>query len=217
MAHASHAKTNILTTTPASHAKTNILTTTPTSHAETNILTTTHASHAETNILTTTQASHAESIILTTTHASHAETNILIGPCGSDFFDVGRDRVREWWKMSGSGSGSGRVWEWKNVSGSSRDRKNSRDIICCYCLVIIMACSAWLKMSSLWLCSNSIRTADQGGIHQKLLNIAVWQLLNQLGSEILPRFPFALCRRVAGFDCLEILYSPISAWQLPER
>jgi hypothetical protein len=45
---------------------------------------------------------------------------------------------------------------------------------------------------------------------------ATWQLLNQLGSEILLRFPFVLGRRKAGFHCPDIWHSPISVWQLPE-
>jgi hypothetical protein len=35
----------------------------------------------------------------------------------------------------------------------------------------------------------------------KFRNVTAWQLLNQLGSEILLRFPFLLGRREAGFDC----------------
>jgi hypothetical protein len=50
----------------------------------------------------------------------------------------------------------------------------------------------------------------------KLPNVAAWQLLNQLGSKILLRFPFVLGRCEAGFDSLDIWHSPISVWQLPE-
>jgi hypothetical protein len=50
----------------------------------------------------------------------------------------------------------------------------------------------------------------------KLLNVAAWQLLNQLGSKILLQFPFVMGRRKAGFDCPDIQHSPISVWQLPE-
>jgi hypothetical protein len=50
----------------------------------------------------------------------------------------------------------------------------------------------------------------------KWLNVAAWQLLNQLGSKILLRFPFVMGRREAGFDCPDIWQSPISVWQLPE-
>jgi hypothetical protein len=49
-----------------------------------------------------------------------------------------------------------------------------------------------------------------------LLNSTAWQLLNQLGSKILLPFPFVMGRRKAGFDCPDILHSPISVWQLPE-
>jgi hypothetical protein len=55
-----------------------------------------------------------------------------------------------------------------------------------------------------------------GGDSQKLLNVAAWQLLNQLGSEILLRFLFVLGRCEAGFDCPNIWHLPISVWQLPE-
>jgi hypothetical protein len=48
------------------------------------------------------------------------------------------------------------------------------------------------------------------------IQIAAWQLLNQLGSEILLRFPFVLGRREAEFDCPDIWHSPILMWQLPE-
>jgi hypothetical protein len=51
----------------------------------------------------------------------------------------------------------------------------------------------------------------------KLLNVAAWQLLNQLGSEILLRFSFVLGRRKAGFDCPDIWHSPIPVWQLPSK
>jgi hypothetical protein len=50
----------------------------------------------------------------------------------------------------------------------------------------------------------------------KLINVAVWQLLNQLGSKILHRFLFVMGRRKAGFDCPDIWHSPIPVWQLPE-
>jgi hypothetical protein len=47
------------------------------------------------------------------------------------------------------------------------------------------------------------------GDSPKLLNVAAWQLLNQLGSKILLRFLFVLGRRQAGFDCPYIWHSPI--------
>jgi hypothetical protein len=50
----------------------------------------------------------------------------------------------------------------------------------------------------------------------KLLDLAAWQLLNQLSSEILFQFPFVLGRHEAGFDCPDIWHSPIPVWQLPE-
>jgi hypothetical protein len=50
----------------------------------------------------------------------------------------------------------------------------------------------------------------------KLLNVAAWQLLNQLGSKILLRFPFVMSRRKAGFDCPDICNSAILVWQLPK-
>jgi hypothetical protein len=50
----------------------------------------------------------------------------------------------------------------------------------------------------------------------KLLNVAAWQLLNQLGSEILLRFPFVLGRRKTGFYYPNIWHSPIPVWQLQE-
>jgi hypothetical protein len=56
---------------------------------------------------------------------------------------------------------------------------------------------------------------NYGDFHPKLLNVAVWQLLNQLGSKILLRFPFVIGRREAGFDCTDIWHSPIPVWQLP--
>jgi hypothetical protein len=56
----------------------------------------------------------------------------------------------------------------------------------------------------------------QGRDSLKLLNVAAWQLLNQLGSEILLRFPLVLGRHGSGFDCPDIWHSPISVWQLPE-
>jgi hypothetical protein len=46
--------------------------------------------------------------------------------------------------------------------------------------------------------------------------VAAWQLLNQLGSQILLRFPFVLGWCKAGFDCPNILHSSISVWQLAE-
>jgi hypothetical protein len=55
-----------------------------------------------------------------------------------------------------------------------------------------------------------------GGDSPNLLNIAAWQLLNQLGSEILLSFSFVMSRCKAGFDCPNIWHSPIPAWQLPE-
>jgi hypothetical protein len=51
----------------------------------------------------------------------------------------------------------------------------------------------------------------------KLLNIAAWQLLNQLVSKILLRFTFVLSRRGAGFDRPDIWHSSIPVWQLPEN
>jgi hypothetical protein len=56
-----------------------------------------------------------------------------------------------------------------------------------------------------------------GNIHPKLLNVAAWQLPNQLGSKILLRHPFVLGRREAGVHCHNILHSPISVGQLPEK
>jgi hypothetical protein len=50
----------------------------------------------------------------------------------------------------------------------------------------------------------------------KLLNVVAWQLLKQLGSKVLLRFPFVLGRHKAGFDCPNIWHSPIFVWQLPE-
>jgi hypothetical protein len=55
------------------------------------------------------------------------------------------------------------------------------------------------------------------GDSPKLLNVAAWQLLNQLGSKILFGFIFVLGRRKAVFDCPNIWHSPILLWQLPER
>jgi hypothetical protein len=49
-----------------------------------------------------------------------------------------------------------------------------------------------------------------------LLNVAAWQLLNQLGSEILLQIPFVLGRCETGFDNPDIWHSPIPVWQLPE-
>jgi hypothetical protein len=49
-----------------------------------------------------------------------------------------------------------------------------------------------------------------------LLIVAAWQLLNQLGSDILLRFLFVLGRREAGIDCPDIWHSLISVWQLRE-
>jgi hypothetical protein len=54
------------------------------------------------------------------------------------------------------------------------------------------------------------------GDSPKLLNFAAWQLLNQLGSEILLLFPFELGRREAGFDLPDIWHLPIPVWQLRE-
>jgi hypothetical protein len=42
----------------------------------------------------------------------------------------------------------------------------------------------------------------------KLLNVAAWQLLKQLGSKILFRFPLVLGRREAGFCCPDIWHLP---------
>jgi hypothetical protein len=50
----------------------------------------------------------------------------------------------------------------------------------------------------------------------KLLNVAAWQLLNQLGSKILLGLPFVLGRHEEGFHCPDIWPSSISVWQLPE-
>jgi acyl-CoA synthetase (AMP-forming)/AMP-acid ligase II len=50
----------------------------------------------------------------------------------------------------------------------------------------------------------------------KLLIVAAWQLLSQLGSKILLQFLFVLGWRKEGFDCPDIWHSPISVWQLPE-
>ena len=78
--------------------------------------------------LTVTHSSHAETDLFDPIHYSHAETDIVdndtlkLGPCGSDFFDVGRDRVWECQKMSGSGSGLGSGSGVQKVSGSSRDQ-----------------------------------------------------------------------------------------------
>jgi hypothetical protein len=58
--------------------------------------------------------------------------------------------------------------------------------------------------------------AALGGFTKIAERVVAWQLLNQLGSEILLRFPFVLGRREAGFDCPDIWHSPIPAWQLPE-
>jgi hypothetical protein len=55
-----------------------------------------------------------------------------------------------------------------------------------------------------------------GGDSAKLLIVAAWQLLNQLGSEILLRFPLVLGRGKAEVDCPDIWHSPIHMWQLPE-
>jgi hypothetical protein len=49
-----------------------------------------------------------------------------------------------------------------------------------------------------------------------MLNVAAWQLPDQLGSKILLRFPFVMGGREAGFDCPYIWHSPISVWQLLE-
>jgi hypothetical protein len=51
----------------------------------------------------------------------------------------------------------------------------------------------------------------------KLLIVAAWQLLSQLGSKILLQFLFVLGWRKEGFDCPDIWHSPISVWQLPCR
>jgi hypothetical protein len=57
---------------------------------------------------------------------------------------------------------------------------------------------------------------SQGRDSPKLLNLAAWQLLNQLGSKILLQFPLVLGRREEGFDCPDIWHSPIRVWQLPD-
>jgi hypothetical protein len=51
------------------------------------------------------------------------------------------------------------------------------------------------------------------GDSPKLLNIAAWQLLNQLGSEILLQISFVPSRREAGFGYPDIWHSPIIVWQ----
>jgi hypothetical protein len=56
----------------------------------------------------------------------------------------------------------------------------------------------------------------QGMDAPKLPYAAAWQLLNQLGSKILLRFPFVLGRREVGFDCPNDWQSLISVYQLPE-
>jgi hypothetical protein len=60
------------------------------------------------------------------------------------------------------------------------------------------------------------RAVDLGGESPKLLSVAAWQLLNQLVSEILLRFPFVMGRHKAGLYCPNIWHSPIPVWQLPE-
>jgi hypothetical protein len=62
----------------------------------------------------------------------------------------------------------------------------------------------------------SAQSKCSAGDSPKLLDVALWQLLHQLGSKILHRFPFVIGRREAGFDCPNISYSPIFEWQLPE-
>jgi hypothetical protein len=62
--------------------------------------------------------------------------------------------------------------------------------------------------------SSSRRRA--GGDSPKLVNVAAWQLLNQLDSEILIQFPIVLVRHEAGFDCPNICHLSIPVWQLPE-
>jgi hypothetical protein len=57
------------------------------------------------------------------------------------------------------------------------------------------------------------RDLKSGRDSPKLLNVAAWQLHNQLGSEILLRFPFVVGSRGAGFDCPDIWHSPIPVWQ----
>jgi hypothetical protein len=49
-----------------------------------------------------------------------------------------------------------------------------------------------------------------------LLNVAARQLLNQIGSKILQRFPFVMGRSKAGFDCPDSWHLSIPVWQLPE-
>jgi hypothetical protein len=55
-----------------------------------------------------------------------------------------------------------------------------------------------------------------GGDLPKLLNVAAWQLINQLVSEILLQFSFVLGRHKARFDCPNIWDTLLSVWQLPE-
>jgi hypothetical protein len=59
------------------------------------------------------------------------------------------------------------------------------------------------------LCLANAVKLQPGGDSPTLLHVAVWQLLNHLGSKILLRFPFVLGRRKAGFDCPDIWHLPI--------
>jgi hypothetical protein len=74
----------------------------------------------------------------------------------------------------------------------------------------LLFCSIHLKI---WL---PFFVGSSHGDSSKLLNVDAWQLLNQLGSEIMLQFPFVLGRREAGFYCPNIWHSPIPVWQLPE-
>jgi hypothetical protein len=67
------------------------------------------------------------------------------------------------------------------------------------------------KKKEMMMCDAHCR---QGRDSPELLNVAAWQLLNQLGSEILLRFPFVQGRRKAGFNCPDIWHSPMLAENL---
>jgi hypothetical protein len=61
---------------------------------------------------------------------------------------------------------------------------------------------------------STISDSQPGEDSPKLLNVAAWQLLTQLGSEIL--LQLVLGRRKARLGCPDIWHSPIPVWQLPE-